>query len=35
MDQNMSEYAVIVAVVILTFIIATIWLKRKAKKNRK
>lgn len=35
MDQNMSEYAVIVAVVILTFVIATIWLKRKAKKNRK
>lgn len=35
MDSNMSEYAVIVVVVILTFIIATIWLKRKAKKNRK
>lgn len=32
---NMSEYIVIVAVIILTFVIATVWLKRKAKKNRK
>jgi len=33
--DNMSEYITIVAVIILTFVIGTIWLKRKARKNRK
>jgi membrane protein DedA with SNARE-associated domain len=35
MDHSVSEYALIVVIIFLTFVIATIWLKRKARRNRK
>lgn len=35
MDSSMSEYVVIMLVILLTFVIGTIWLKRRGKKKRK
>ncbi len=31
--ENMSEYVTILAVIILTFVIGTIWLKRRGRKK--
>jgi len=35
MDHSISEYILVVAIIFLTFVVATIWLKRKARKNRR
>lgn len=35
MDSSMSEYIVIVVVIILTFVIGTMWLKARGRKKRK
>jgi|GEM_PF-1566593 membrane protein DedA with SNARE-associated domain len=35
MDHSISEYILVVVIIFLTFVVATVWLKRKARRNRK
>jgi membrane protein DedA with SNARE-associated domain len=35
MDHSISEYILVVVIIFLTFVVATLWLKRKARRNRK
>jgi len=35
MDHSISEYILVVVIIFLSFVVATVWLKRKARRNRK